>query len=665
MSGNEDVGQVDPNLRLAGDPRGKVRYPSPFFDLSQQYIPPTVKELFKWVYFYVTNNSFLGPAIDKISRYPVTDLVFEDNDPGIIKTWTTILNNTLQIKTFNMETNKDLTSYGNAFVTLHYPFSRLLECGGCKARHPWKAVQKKVDNLVIKGKCPKCGYGGVLKMIDVPFKSVENMRLIRINPEYIDIKYNETTGKHTYLYSIPDRLKRQIMAGDPDILEDTPQVYIEAIKQKRKIKLSAENLFHLKNPTLAGKDMGWGMPRIANALKDLYHYYVLRRAQEAVMNEHIVPFDIIFPQANGKMDPYVNTDLASWKKQMEKELANRRRDPNYKAILPFPVGYERIGGDGKALLLTPEMDFLSKSIIGACGIPQEFVYGGTMNWSGSSVALRTLENDFLHQRSQLLQMNIWVVERVRIYLGMASPKSIRFTDFKIADDTQRLQIMLNMASQGKLPWEEIQREFGRDPEVVKKKLSEEAEFDSKIMREKMIRDAEAQAQAQLVQARFQAKQQTETGGESTVEAKGVDSVTADTIRVLATRMMQANPEEREAYLERVKQMDSKFAALLEKALANIEAGHDPVPTTASVQQQQAAQQQQAEQQQQQSQMEQQQQQHNIQMDQMAQKHQAQLQMKEQKHKQQVVIQKHKEALKGGADMRPMPQQRPPRRQGGV
>jgi hypothetical protein len=41
---------------MFGDARNKSRYPSPFFDISQQYIPPTIKELFKWVYFYSTNN---------------------------------------------------------------------------------------------------------------------------------------------------------------------------------------------------------------------------------------------------------------------------------------------------------------------------------------------------------------------------------------------------------------------------------------------------------------------------------------------------------------------------------------------------------------------------------------------------------------------------------
>lgn len=658
--------QMDPSLQSLNSggagPNQTSRYPSPFFDISQQYIPPTIKELFKWVFFYCTNNSFLGPAIHKISRYPVTDLVFEDPNPESVKHWQTLMNNTLQIKSFNMEVNTDLTSYGNAFVSLHFPFSRFLQCATCGARHPWKAVQKKIENLTVKIKCPKCGADGAAKLIDVPYKSLENFRLLRINPEFIDIKYNDSTGRHIYLYSIPDRLKRQIMAGDPDILEDTPQLYFDAIKQRRKIRLSSDNLFHLKNPTLAGKDMGWGLPRIAVALKDLFHFYTLRRAQEAVMLEHITPFDMIFPNANGKMDPYIHTDLSSWKRQMQKELANRRRDPNYKAILPFPVGFERIGGDGKALMLTPEMDFLSKSIIGAMGIPQEFVYGGTMNWTGSSIALRTLENDFLHQRSQLLQMNIWLVERIRLYIGASAPKSIRFTDFKMADDIQKLQLMIGMASSQKLPWEDIQRELGRDPVIVRKKIEEEAEFDARIRSIAISRDAESQAMAMQVQARYAAKQQSNTGGQNEDHA-AVDRITAESVAAFAEKLITMPPEEIEAAIARVKELDIKFADLIERAIENLQNGHPAVPSALDIASDAQAQQGEAEAAQQQQQMEMEQQGQQAQLGMQDAAHKQKLQHNDAAHKQKMEHQKAMAKMK--VNMKPAPEQRPPRRKGGV
>lgn len=573
--------QVDPSQRMF-DPRAKSRYPSPFFDISQQYIPPTIKELFKWVYFYATNNSFLGPALGKIARYPVTDLIFEDGNHKVVEYWKTLFNNTLQIKAFNMETNLDLTTYGNCFVTIHYPFSRFLECSVCKNREPWRAAKKKINNLEFRLACKKCGNNEKSKIIDVPFKSVENIRLIRINPEFIDIKYNESSGRHTYLYSIPDKLRRMIMAGDPDILEDTPMIYLEAIKQRRKIKLSSQNLFHLKTPTLAGKDMGWGMPRIAVALKDLYYFYTLRRGQEAVINEHIVPFDILFPQANGKMDPYVHTDLSSWKREMQSQLANRRRDPNYKAILPFPIGYERIGGDGKALMLTPELDFLSKTIVGSCGIPQEFVYGGTMTWSGSSVSLRTLENDFMHHRAQLLQMNIWLAERMRLYLGVPSPKTIRFSDFKMADDIQKLQVMVGMASNRKLPWEEIWLEMGRDPKTVHHKLEQEALADSKLMEIDSLRQAEAQAKAQLLTQRIQQAAAAEAAAPPMIEGAPIsetgpqaNSEQQKSVMMWAKRLKAQPPKAQQQALERLSEMDPVFAQWVQDAIGSLQQPGQP------------------------------------------------------------------------------------------
>ena len=68
--------RLDPNLSVPS--RAAVRYPSPFFDLGQQYVPTSVRELFRWCSFYFYNSSLVGAAIRKISRYPITDPIFEE-----------------------------------------------------------------------------------------------------------------------------------------------------------------------------------------------------------------------------------------------------------------------------------------------------------------------------------------------------------------------------------------------------------------------------------------------------------------------------------------------------------------------------------------------------------------------------------------------------------
>ena len=250
---------VDPDLRMTGQ-NNQLRYPSPFFDVSQQYVPPTIKELFKWVYFYATNNSFLGPALSKIARYPVTDLILEDSNHQLVENWKMLLNGTLQIKTFLMETNLDLVTYGNAFVTIHYPSARFLKCEKYKEIFPWKNINKKIDNLRIKIKCLKCGFDGDAIVRDVPYKSVENLRLVRINPEFIDIKYNDATGRHTYLYSIPDKLKRQIMSGDPDILDRYSSDLYRCDQATQKNKTEQPKLVSFKATNTCRERYGLGTP---------------------------------------------------------------------------------------------------------------------------------------------------------------------------------------------------------------------------------------------------------------------------------------------------------------------------------------------------------------------------------------------------------------------
>ena len=626
-------GNLNPDQRQLFNERNKTRYPSPFFDISQQYMPPTMKELFKWVYFYVTNNSFLGPALNKIARYPITDLMFEDKNHDLIEKWQNILNTKLQIKTFLMEANMDNCSYGNAFITIHYPFTRFIVCRSCNEQYGWRQIEKKIVELKIKIKCKKCGSEGDGKIRDVPYRSLDSLRLVRINPEFIDIKYNDATGRHTYLYSIPDRLKRQIMSGDPDILEDTPLLYIESIKQKKKIKLSSQNLFHWKRPTLAGKDMGWGLPLIAPALKDLFHFYTLRRAQEAISQEHIVPFDLIFPQANGKFDPYVHSDLASWKRELESQLAKRRRDPNYKAVLPFPVGYERIGGDGKNLMLTPEMDFLAKTIIGSCGIPQEFVFGGSMQWSGSSVSLRTLENEFLHHRSQALLLVIWIVDRLKTYLGMASPKSIKFTDFKMADDQAKMQMMMNAATQEQISWEGVIKEMGKDPEVEREKILREKEFLMKLREKEAIAQADAQGKAAAVSMRYQREAMEEENAFQAQQAPPPtnaqltpenDAARNQMAQVMAQKLLGKPEPEQQAAIQRLAQKDPEFAKRVEDFLTQLQGRQQEqsMQVPAGPQLQQAA-------------------------------------------EQVTVDMRQKQPAGGKADTRPKPEQKPPRRANGI
>jgi hypothetical protein len=501
------------------------RYPNQFFDLAQQYMPPTIKELFRWCTFYFYNNPLIGAAMKKVARYPITDLIFEDELESNRSIWEQILIRDLKIKERQMEINLDLHVYGNAFASLHLPFVRWLICPECKHRQPIKEWDWNFrgSDFHFSGKCPECGYSGSVEVKDVSYKDRKGIRIIRWNPENMNIKFNEYTGRYTYMYSLPNKLRNLIMRGDKDILEDLPLIVLDALKKRRMIRFHTDSLFHFKAPTLAEQDQGWGKPAIMHVLKDMYYFYTLRRAQEAIALEHIVPFDMIYPLPNAQQDPFIHTDLASWRLQIEGLIKKHRRDPNFKAVIPVPVGFGRLGGDGKALLLAPEINYLTQTIVGGMGIPQEFLFGG-LNYTGSSINLRTLENDFIQNRSQIIDFTLWVKDRIRVWLSLPNIHSIRMSDFRMADDVQKNQQAIGLNAQNKISDQTLLDELGYDYDQEIKKIIEEAHVRNYINDLQTKGMTRTQGESQLIQFNYQQKLQELTQKAQETAAKRIASI---------------------------------------------------------------------------------------------------------------------------------------------
>jgi len=510
--GTPSQGNVSPSISLS-DFRG-TRYPNQFFDLAQQYMPPTIKELFRWCTFYYYNSPLVGATMKKVSRYPITNLIFEDEQESVRNLWETLLVTNLRIIERLIEINLDFHVYGNAFVSVHLPFTRFLICRGCKCSQPinnWE-WQYAGGDFHFTGKCPACGVHGKVDVKDVPYKDTKQIRIIRWNPENIHIKFNEYTGRYIYMYTVPPKLRNLIVRGDKDILEDTPLVVLEALKKRRMIKLNPSNICHLKAPTLAEQDQGWGKPAIIHVLKDMYYLYTLRRAQEAIAMEHILPLDIIYPLPNGQQDPFLHVDLANWRVQIETIIRRHRRDPNFKGVMPIPVNTARVGGDGKVLLLSPEMNYLNQTIVGGLGMSAEMMFGQGTTYTGSSIQLRMMENDFIQNRSQLIHFVLWLKDRIRTWDNLPNITGIRFTDFRMADDVQRNQQLIGLNAQGKISDDTMLTELGYDFEQEQQKLISEAQFKNYLMDIQTKGSAKSQGEAQVIQTNYQKKINDLMGG---------------------------------------------------------------------------------------------------------------------------------------------------------
>lgn len=487
--------------------RNGVRYPSPFFDIGHTYLPPSQKSMLRWCRYYYLVNPLINTVVHKMSEYPITEIVVNEKNDDIREKWETLLGETLRYRAFQVEVGLDYYTYGICIVTMHLPFIKYLVCRHCKH----KAIAEKTGyvwrNLDYIIQCEKCGAVAPAKVEDFQVRDVKRIRLMRWNPEYVNIDPAFAGADPTYTFDIPLQLRNDIVLGKKNVLDTIPDVFIEAMRRNKFIRFTNDNLFVLKRSTISQKDGGWGVPLIMPVLKDTFYMQVLRKAQEAIAQEHIVPLRVLFPQAgSGTSDPYTTIPLDNWRGRIEGEIAKWKYDNNYIPILPLPIGNQSIGGDGKALGLYQEMDIWSRHIVAGMGVPEEFVFGG-MQYSGSNVSMRILENQFISYRlDHHLMLNRFVIKRIAEFMGWPAVQA-EMRRFKMADDLQRTAFFFQLNQAMKISDETLLREADFDPNI--EELRKNAELNKQLAYQRKMQLAQAgiAGEVQVVQSQYAAKAQ--------------------------------------------------------------------------------------------------------------------------------------------------------------
>ncbi len=498
--------------------RGSIRYDSPFMDMTSTYIPKTIKGILQFIGAYIFGDGLVSQCITKMAEYPITALIYNDDearlkDDKTIERWKDILEKKMKLSYSLKQAGMDYHGYGNSLISISYPFKRMLTCPKCKREFAAESVKTKLQNFKFYAKCANkgCDYNGTMEAKDISTKETNKIRIVHWDLLYLEIKFNPITGDHFYYYSIPKDLSNAIRRGDMDLVNTTRIEVIEAVKRNKPLKLMSDNIYHMKRPGpqyLYPSERGWGIPAVMPVMKDIFHTKILKKGNEMIAFDHIIPLRIIFPQGTGDVSPHATINLSSWKAKIEDEIRMWKADPNYISIVPLPIGLANFSGDSKILSVTPELRATEDTIITGLGIIPEIIRGGA-SWSGSNVSLRVIENSFINHREGIQNLIDFIVESVSVFIGI--PKiSIKMADFKMADDLQKKQIMVDASMRG--PDSLVSRttatkELGFDPDT---------EYDNKLAELKQvvelrIRDAEGNAEAagagSVINAMYQADAQ--------------------------------------------------------------------------------------------------------------------------------------------------------------
>lgn len=433
--------------------------PNPWFTIANQFVPRNLHDVIRWSRYITIQSPTTSEVIRKLATYPITEFNIDTSKESVKNKYQEVLKS-FKLKEALQNIGFEYFTIGNCFVSIYFPIQRTLICQSCKTEYSAKKADwVKFKQYKFIGQCPHCNFTGELTRRDTKSLSIEDMNIIRWNPEHITVNHNPITGEYEYYYTIPNALKQKIQRGDKLAVSSTPWGFIEAVRFNQDFKFDAGNLFHLQNVTTGGTVEGISVPPLLSLFSLVFYQATLRKANEAIATEYLNPLRVVFPQAQtANSDPAVAMSLRNFVSNMENAFSKHKVDKNHILVAPVPVGYSPIGGEGKNLLVSQEIQQAEDSILLSLGVSRELL-SGTTNWTSTSVGLRMMENLLFSYISRLQDLIDWSTAKVASYLGIEQVK-ISLQPFKLLDDEMFKQMMLQLVQLDKVSLSTLLEEYG-------------------------------------------------------------------------------------------------------------------------------------------------------------------------------------------------------------
>lgn len=511
----------------AGNTFGEQGFADPFNDLATTQMPTTMKSALWWSEYIWTVMGTYRMAMERIVSYFITDLELggDASDEEKVK-YKDFLGQQLDVLSFLSLMMRDRLCYGNAFASVIVPFRRFLQCPKTGDMYPLKIVYNNFNfdftgDFEFVATCPKTGWRGPWQVIDKPREESDHLVLKRWSPHEMELLHDPYTDEVSYLWRIPEYYKRMIREGNLYHLERVSKQVLSAVKHDLLFRFNPDTVFHMKEPTLAGiRNMGWGLPRSLINYRQIWYVQVLRRYNEAIALDYVIPFRLITPAAGGSgssvggvmtQDPMSVYAAGDFRAQVRNMVNRRRRDPASWQILPFPVNYQMLGGDAKQLAPTELITQGFETLLNETGTPVEF-YQGSLSVQAAPIALRLFESTHRQLVSDANRFLQWVCNSIsRIMSWELVDASLKRVT--IADDMQKQMSALQLMMGQQLSGTSGLAAIGYDWETEQKRLAEEARKQQELQARQQEEMEQAGFAAEIAKGMNPAMQQGAAGGQ--------------------------------------------------------------------------------------------------------------------------------------------------------
>lgn len=479
----EDGGQTFPLFSQGGFGASKNlnrfsgAFPDPYLDYASTQMPRSIYDVMRWCeYLWLTYGTY-RTACQRVVRYFLTSIELSDASDDEKEKYEAFLRDELKIMSALADIGDDYLAYGNSFISINVPFRRYLRCPKCSLERPINKVKYKFFNWNFEGACgnPKCEYKGKFDRIDRRSIETDGLKIVRWSPHEIKLLYHPIIDKTTYLWDIPGWFKGEVKKGNPYYIESTPWEIVEAVKANELFRFHEDVIYHMRETTLAGvRSFGWGIPRVMGNFKQAWYIQVLKRYNEAIALDYIIPFRVMTPApgSSGQADPLLHMNVQNFQSQALGMFRAHRKDPTTVHALPFPIKLELLGAEGKNLAPTDLLDKGTDEFLNAQGVPAE-MYRGTLQWQAMPVALRLFERTWVHMIEEMNGLINWTFGRVSELQNWENLKG-RLQPVTLADDMEKKQIQLQLSAGQQISKQTALAPFGINVrEETKRKLQEQ------------------------------------------------------------------------------------------------------------------------------------------------------------------------------------------------
>ena len=501
-----------PYFRAGGTNSGDQAFTDPFQDIATTQMPTTMKSALWWSEYIWSLMGTYRMAMERIVAYFITDLeIGGDASDEEKDKYEEYLSSRLDALSFLNLALRDRLCYGNSFSSVVVPFRRFLQCPKTGDLYPLKIVYNNFnfnfnDKFEFVATCPKTGWRGKWNVIDKPREEADHLILKRWDPHEIELLHDPYTDEVAYLWRIPEYYKQMIKKGNLYHLERASKQVLEAIRTDKLFRFNPDAIYHMKEPTLAGiRNMGWGLPRSLINYRQLWYVQVLRRYNEAIALDYVIPFRLITPESRSgagaggisTADPMSIYNAGDFRSQVKQMINKRRRDPATWQTLPFPVNYQMLGGDANQLAPTELIAQGFDTLLNESGAPVEF-YNGNLSTQAAPVSLRLFESTHRQLVSDANRFLQWIGQSISKIMSWEAVE-ISLKRVTIADDAAKqmaaLQLMMGQQLSGKSGLDAV----GYDWKTEQRRIADEASYQQELMAKQQQEAEQAGFAAQVSQ----------------------------------------------------------------------------------------------------------------------------------------------------------------------